>query len=323
MSHRNVLEDLNRRDLNLAKAQVKDVLPEYFQSDYPKLLNLLEVYYEFMDSSGKHSFDHEIHNLLNSHDISQTSEENLDEWWKSIGNGLSADLFYNKPRLMAKMMGDFYRMKGTLNAGTTFFRAFFNEDAQIEYPKENIFIVNESKIGYEFQKFITDNRRYQTFSTLIKVGLSTNQYEDLYKKFVHPAGFYLEGEVLLTSQGASNIDVIGNTAVDSDEIRNIKKISPILFSEAIDNAEPSATILTQIIDSDGVDLRININEIVDRYDEITLNVMDSVYSSIIEIMTPNSFKFGRDSGISFDIEAETMDNASFTRYLSDITDSAI
>ena len=146
MSHRERLEDLNRRDLNLTKAQVKDVLPEYFQSEYPKLINLLEAYYEYLDSDGQHSFDLELHNLLSSHDINQTSDDNLDQWWNSIGNGLSADLFYQNPRLMAKMMGDFYRMKGTLNGGTTFFRAFFNEEAQIEYPKENILIVGESKI---------------------------------------------------------------------------------------------------------------------------------------------------------------------------------
>jgi hypothetical protein len=320
---RHSLEDLNRRDLNFSKAQVKDVLPEYFQSEHPKLIALLEAYYEWLDSDGDNSFAHEINNILSSHDLSQTSEANLDQWWASIGNGLKSSSFFQEPRLMAKMMADFYRLKGTLTAGETFFRAFFNEKATIEYPKENIFIVGESKIGYEFRKFITDNRRYQTFSTLIKVGLSTSEYEDLYKKFVHPAGFYLEGEVLLTSEGASNITVIGNTAVDSDEIRNIRRISPILFSEVVDSATPGATIMTQIIDSDGTDLRINIDEIVDKYDQVSLAEMDSVYSSIIEIMTPNSFKFGRDSGPTFDIDLETMDNATFTRYLSDITDSAI
>ena len=322
MSHRERLEDLNRRDLNLTKAQVKDVLPEYFQSEYPKLINLLEAYYEYLDSDGQHSFDLELHNLLSSHDINQTSDDNLDQWWNSIGNGLSADLFYQNPRLMAKMMGDFYRMKGTLNGGTTFFRAFFNEEAQIEYPKENILIVGESKIGYEFQKFITDNRRYQTFSTLIKVGLATADYLDLYKKFVHPAGFYLEGEVLLTSDGATNI-VSATTAVDSDEIRNIKKISPILFSEATDTIEGDFALMTAIIDSDTTDLRINIGEIVDKYDSISLSILDSAYSSVLEIMTPNSFTFDDSTGPTMDLSTETMDNKIFTRYLSDITDSVI
>jgi len=322
MSHRERLEDLNRRDLNLTKAQVKDVLPEYFQSEYPKLINLLEAYYEYLDSDGRHSFDLELHNLLSSHDINQTSDDNLDQWWNSIGNGLSADLFYQKPRLMAKMMGDFYRMKGTLNAGTTFFRAFFNEEAQIEYPKENILIVGESKIGYEFQKFITDNRRYQTFSTLIKVGLATADYLDLYKKFVHPAGFYLEGEVLLTSDGATNV-VTATTAVDSDEIRNIKKISPIIFSEATDTIEGDFALMTAIIDSDGTDLRINPDEIIDNYDSVTLSVLDSAYSSILEIMTPNSFTFDDSAGPTTDLGTETMDNEIFTRYLSDINDSVI
>ena len=101
------------------------------------------------------------------------------------------------------------------------------------------------------------------------------------------------------------------------------QISPILFSEATDTIEGDFALMTAIIDSDTTDLRINIGEIVDKYDSISLSILDSAYSSVLEIMTPNSFTFDDSTGPTMDLSTETMDNKIFTRYLSDITDSVI
>ena len=48
------LKDLGRRDISLTGSLIKDVLPEYFREDNPKLITFLESYYRTLDSD--HSF---------------------------------------------------------------------------------------------------------------------------------------------------------------------------------------------------------------------------------------------------------------------------
>ena len=74
MTHR--IEDQNRRALNFASAKVKDVLPEYFVSDYSKLVTFLEKYHDFLDSDGDNEFKKEINDIFAIRDIEQTSTEN-------------------------------------------------------------------------------------------------------------------------------------------------------------------------------------------------------------------------------------------------------
>jgi hypothetical protein len=61
MAHK--IEDRHRRLLNYKTSKVKEVLPEFFRSEYPSFINFLEAYYDFMDSDDASSFDTEIHNL--------------------------------------------------------------------------------------------------------------------------------------------------------------------------------------------------------------------------------------------------------------------
>ena len=318
MTH--IIEDKNRRKLNLAQARVKEVLPEYFQTDYPNLVNLLEKYYDFMDSDGDQAFKIEIDNLIAARDINQTSIENLDELIGEIGNGLQASSFFDNPRLMAKLLAEFYRVKGSVTATKGFFRGFFNVDPVIEYPKRNLFIVGESKIGYESLKFIQDNRRYQIFSILVKAGISVSEYEFLYKKFVHPAGFYFAGEVSLENSQALN--AIAGTGVDSDEIRGLTDNDPTLVSRAIvDSATTTPfTQLTAIIDSAGRDFRIVTDQYLSTYATVTAQELENIYDNVHQVIDPNSFTAddsANDNRPDTAVTLETMDNTMFTRYTSD------
>ena len=37
------LKDINRSDVSYKKAEIKKVLPEYFQEEFPNLITLLEI----------------------------------------------------------------------------------------------------------------------------------------------------------------------------------------------------------------------------------------------------------------------------------------
>lgn len=319
------LDNLNRRDINFSEDVIREVLPEHFTSDYPTLVTFLEKYYDFLDSSGDHSFKREIDNIISSRDISQTDDDYLDELIKEIGDGLQSASFFKNPRLMAKLLSNFYRTKGTLVGAEGFFRGFFNEEVVIEYPKSQIFTINDADnnylthtIGWESQKFIQNNKRFQIFSVLVKSGLSVSDYQTLYKKLVHPAGFYLEGEVVLENTGFFFDSAF--TGVDSDEIRGIVTVGPSFVSSAL--TEPSApfTQLTGLFDSDGTGFRSNLSLRLSTYQDLTSSQLDSVYDNIAQLITPNSFTLDDSAttvGPDTSLTVETMDETMFTRYTSD------
>ena len=319
MSH--VLKDKNRRNVTLFTSKTGEVLPRYYEEDNAKLLALFDEYYKFMDSSGDQSFSSIISEIHHSRDISQTDEDYLDELISEIGNGLQASSFFQQPRLMTKLLARFYQSKGSINSAEGFFKGFFNEEVTIEYPKSQIFIVAESEIGWESQKFIQDNRLYQIFSILIKVGLSTQDYENLYKKFVHPAGFYFQGQVLL--EGDTSL-TIGLASADPLEV---EEITTPVFSEASLTIEPSTTAdMTALYESDGTEIRVSLLSNINYYADDSIGNLDVFYPNILTVVTPNSFTYD-DSANSArpdnSMTYETTENDMFTRYLSNITDSSI
>tara|TARA_B100000287_G_scaffold193018_1_gene182206 strand:+ start:1934 stop:2884 length:951 start_codon:yes stop_codon:yes gene_type:complete len=313
MSH--TLKDLNRRNPTLRTSKVSEILPEYFQEDNSKLISLLEEYYKYLDSDQAQGFGYKIQDLVYARDGDQTSVSNLDELIKEIGNGLQSSSFFQKPRLMAKLLGEFYRTKGSRNSAEGFFRGFFNEEAEITYPKDQLFIVGESQVGYESQKFIQNNGIYQTFSILIKCGISTVDYENLYKRFVHPAGFHFAGQVLAVNEG-----IISLAGVGTDPLA-IDSALPTYLNEASLSITAPFSDLSGILDSsDGTSIRIRTDQLINVYSSLTAQQLTNFYDDVEELIQSNSFTFDDSSPSSrpdFSLTLETMDNEIFTRYTSD------
>ena len=329
--------DKNRKVEKLTQARVKETLPEYFSEDNPNLITFLEKYYDFLDSDGRYSFNSSIQEIISARDTQENSSKLLNEVIKEIGDGLQSASFFHQPRLMAKLLGAFYRSKGTLVSAEGFFRGFFNEPLEVEYPKDQIFIVGESNIGFEDRKFIQNNGLYQIFSILLKTGISTTDYETLYKKFVHPAGWYFQGEVVTTNEINLNVSHLENVdglrpVVDS---ATTKVFGPELF---ITPVLPFAEH-TLVFDSDNIgagQIRATLTSTIEAFQNLTPNELEKFYANAIELITPNSFTFD-DSGNhyvnlgfssadstdldvprpDFSLDFETMDNDMFKRYLSD------
>tara|TARA_B100000579_G_scaffold347289_1_gene300320 strand:- start:9921 stop:10874 length:954 start_codon:yes stop_codon:yes gene_type:complete len=314
MSH--TLKDLNRRNPTLRTSKVNEILPEYFQEDNSKLISLLKEYYKYLDSDQAQGFGYKIQDLIYARDGDQTSVSNLDELIKEIGNGLQASSFFEKPRLMAKLLGEFYRTKGSRNSAEGFFRGFFNEEAEITYPKDQLFIVGESQVGYESQKFIQNNGIYQTFSILIKCGISTVDYENLYKRFVHPAGFHFAGQVLAVNEG-----IISLAGVGTDPLAVDSALPTYLNEASITTMSAPFSDLTGILDSsDGTGVRVRTDQLISVYSSLTATQLNNYYFSVEEIIQSNSYTFDDSTPTArpdFSLTLETMDNEIFTRYTSD------
>ena len=226
------LKDLNRLPISMKKSLVKEVLPEYFFSEYPNLITFLDAYYEHLDS------DTNIGDLINDLNTVRDAEDNtlrqLDLMFKEVGLGVSQNQF-TSPREVIRDFADFFRVKGTKFSAERFFRTFFREDIEIEYPKNNLFVVGQSEIGLDSLDVLQDGALYQVLSVLVKAPISIATWEKLYRKFVHPAGFYLGAEVLiLTSQTnpLSTVDVILDS--DAGEITLESNIN-LLADLSVDN----------------------------------------------------------------------------------------
>lgn len=308
MSHK--LKDVNRRNVNFRKRSVAEVLPEFFRAEYPDLIKVLEFYYNFLDSDSTHAFDTEVRQLNSIRDIQETPTEYLNllinETTSLPGGGLFKD-----PRFTMTRFAESYRNKGSRFSIEEFFQAFYQQPVDVLYPKKDIFIVGESDIGYNSLKFIQNNAKYQIFSILVKVGLGTSQYETLYKKFVHPAGFYFEGEVITEAEANLNLDqaqIVSIPGLSVGIVQGEASAVPIAFGS-----------MTGLVDSDGTNVRYSLNEIIQKYTTLSSSQLDSFYDNIKQIVNPNSFTFDDSDVVRPDLSLtfETTDNDMFTRYLSD------
>ena len=188
------LRDFYRQDANLRQSIVRDVLPEHFYEDYPNLISFLEGYYEYMDSNDE--FGGYIQELISVRDIEDQTLKKLDFLFYELALGVSNEQFTNA-REAIRNFGNFFRVKGTLFSGEGFFRGFYDESVEISYPKDSLFKVGESTVGVEDGKVMQDGGKYQIFSIFVKSPLALATWGQLWRKYVHPSGFFLSAEVLL------------------------------------------------------------------------------------------------------------------------------
>ena len=275
------------------QSKVSQVLPRFFQSEYPQLISFLEAYYDF---AGEETAFKVIQDLFDIRNISTTELEHLDLLLREISDGLDTDSFDQNtnadPRLMARLLSRFYKAKGTQLSAEQFFKAFYGVEVEITYPKRNIFRLNSgpsgSLIGPSSLKYIQDDRRYQIFSVLLKTPLSFSDYEAMYKKMVHPAGFYLAGET--ETQGFGDLNVVAGQTTDPLETPNYPvvlettqsgSLSPTYSLLVMEENDP-VDARTQAQKDDGTGIIISSLETLDKYDTITLQQLSDDFGTVGE-----------------------------------------
>ena len=236
MSHDGFV-DKGRRDLNLSDPLIEEVLPQYFGTQYPKFISLLERYYEFETDSA--SPTELIGHLFESRDINQTDLSLLSYIEDELLLGSNYAEGFQDKRAAANFSSQLFRAKGTKYSIEWFFRAFFGVDPEIFYPKENMFLLAgsdsdtlNSKIGAGYNKYITNDKLYQTFALQITSELGVEEWENIYKLFVHPAGMYLGSRYVVNADA----EIAG---LDSAIVNNsITSAASAAFTLGADNTTP-------------------------------------------------------------------------------------
>jgi len=275
------LTDNDRTLLSLHRPEIENVLPDFFVEDSPKLIQLFEKYYQFMDSDGMPN--NIIKNLYLTKDATQTPARNLEFLEDDLLLGNAYFGGFNNKREAIKFSNTLYRSKGTKYAYEQFFRGFFGVDPTIEYPKNDIFVVGPaidfdldtdndscgqirsegSVIGAESGKFITDDKLYQQLSILIKSEIPIGDFLNVLKLFVHPGGIYIGSQVLLVSQNTNTIAIIQDEVGDPIP-ENLQITGEAAFALA---GEEQSTLL---VDSDGVTRRLSTKSMIDMYQNATV-----------------------------------------------------
>ena len=303
MARNYTLKDNNRRNYTFADHhQVEQVLPDYFKTEYPKLIKLLEYYYQFEDSDQSPS--RLIHDVMLARDITANDISLLTLIEDELLLGQSYFEGFQNKRAAAKYSNTLYKSKGTLYGIQQFFRTFYGTNPEISYPKEQRFIVGEdtSRIGSESLRFLTDDKLYQVFALLIKADIPIAEWRDAYKLFVHPAGMYIGSEVLIEAivSNVFNINMPDYVAPANN--------NPQITSVATLSTYEPAVDMTGIVDSDGVNatrrdagrgvygkLRSDLSTTIRSIQDLTLDEIMQSQGSLRDLISPSSVTFDADS----------------------------
>lgn len=282
MAHK--LSDYGRRDVNLIERKIKDVLPEYFRAEYPDLVTFITAYYDFINQEDvANNYDIDVKQLYQVRDIPETELANLNRIIKELSAGLENGDLFRDPRFTARRFADFFRSKGSENSIREFFRAFFQQEVEIEYPKKQMFIVGESEIGFDSLKFIQNYELYQIYSILIKTGIGTQTWNTLYKKYVHPAGWYFQGQVVNEGEASLALNTMPLSLADSN-------IGPIIIDEAIGTL--SAPFIQDIafVNNETIISGID-NNYISRYQNSSAAELQKNFHDIGDLVSPNAPTF--------------------------------
>jgi hypothetical protein len=345
------LLDNNRRLLNLQRPEIENALPEYFSEDFPNLIELFKAYYEWLNSENNPG--DQIQKLYRNRDATQVPNQLLQYLEDELLLGQAYFGGFLNKREAIKFSNLLYRSKGTKYSIEQFFRGFYGADPQVIYPKENIFRVGPtidyeldsinnngqqirteaSKLGPESQRFITDDKKYQVLSVLIKSDIPISTWLDTYKLFVHPAGAHIAGELVLE---LVNGNVIRSIRESGSGIPVTSTFAAETSSTAISSIMPSPN-LTLIEKGDGTVgmMRTKSREHMGIIGDIPISVLagDSFHPALTyrDIVTPSSLTMDdsdhvtavadQDSGSYIALQA-TMDEGRYNTLFDSATNSA-
>lgn len=324
--------DKNRTPVNFHRAEVEKVLPSYMIDQYPNLVNLFDEYYTWLDSDN--NFGGMIKNLYSSRDAVSVSDNLLKQLEDELLLGTAYFGGFQNKREAIKFSNTLYRSKGTKYSIEQFFRAFYNVDPQISYPKDKVFKVGPQidpelsstntsgeqvkipagQLGPESDRKLTDDTIYQTLAILIRTSLPKSKWEEVYKLFVHPAGMYLGSEILLEAINLAwdgfehNRERENNGAISIIQLDRGEQIPESVVLEAVAELL-TAVYSSQTIIGEGDGTQAQLRQDVDTFfaraglylnDSATIDILSQGYT-FRQLVSPNSIRFDDSDKTSNDI----------------------
>ena len=121
---------------------VGNQLPEFVRSDYPLFVTFLEKYYKWLEQNNNPHY--EIDALRDANDIDEADSFYIDKLRNDLLPYFPKNIVTDK-RLFLKLVSNFYKSSGTQESVKFLFKALYNDEIEIYYPKEEILIASDGK----------------------------------------------------------------------------------------------------------------------------------------------------------------------------------
>ena len=189
--------------------KVTTIVPEHIQLEKPELMAFMEAYYDFLDQPDQPGAF--LKSLPAHRNLDLVGAEFLEMLQRELAVPIPENVVADKNKLY-KNITDIYLSKGAEPSFKALFRLIFNDDIELFFPRVDILKPSDGKWDstnnrwknddgkLSVKKFIQDSRYYQSFSYVIKTGQTIDNWKDVVKKLLHPAGFAFFGEVTIFSE---------------------------------------------------------------------------------------------------------------------------
>lgn len=125
---------------NRETTRTSTLIPEQLLNNAKGLVNLLQDYYNYLNTEGLPSY--EINRIIDNQDIDRVSADYLDSIGAEIAKNVPNSKVLDQVSLYKKIV-KFYSIRGSEESLYAFFRIFFDEIVSVIYPKERLFKLSD------------------------------------------------------------------------------------------------------------------------------------------------------------------------------------
>jgi hypothetical protein len=137
-----------RRRKNRQPVDVESLVPRELREKLGPMIGFLEDYYRWMNAQDKINTGFApsaaISELSYATDLDEASEQFLDLLQKELAASIPKKLLADRVKLYKNLI-QYFLTRGSQESVQTFFRIFFDEDAEIYYPRKSLFIPSSGK----------------------------------------------------------------------------------------------------------------------------------------------------------------------------------
>ena len=116
--------------MRLTHQTFSNQIPEFIREGYPLFLEFVKQYYRFLDQGAE--FD-----VGDAMDIDDAPNAMIDQFYNTYARGLPTPVAFSK-REFLRYCKEFYSSKGTPDSFNFLFKAFFNQEARISLPGDQM-----------------------------------------------------------------------------------------------------------------------------------------------------------------------------------------
>ena len=118
-------------------------IPDYVSDYYPLYVIFMTKYFEYLDNSSS-GVQHSIQNIELNRDIDTTANELAIQFLNTYVSNLPDEAAADRT-ILVKYFKECFKNKGNEKSFRFFFKAFFNDDIQINYPREVMFKTSDGQ----------------------------------------------------------------------------------------------------------------------------------------------------------------------------------